>query len=111
MSRAATPASQLIPPTVTAWPVVGHHGAAQLLQRTLTPGSSPRHAYLLLGPPQVGKRTLAMAYAQALLCTADGPRPCGNCRACRLIANHSHPDLRVAIVVPSINLMLQWREV
>lgn len=99
MSRATTPASPSTSsaplPAPTAWSVVEHHAAVQLLQRTLTPGSSPRHAYLLLGAPQVGKRTLATAFAQALLCTADGPRPCGVCRACRLIANYSHPDLRV----------------
>ena len=39
------------------------------------------HAYLLTGPAQVGKRTLARAMASALVCTAPdgGVVPCGGC--------------------------------
>jgi DNA polymerase III subunit delta' len=77
------------------WPVIGHQWAVQLLQRTLEPASTgPRHAYLLLGPPQVGKSTLARAFARALLCTG-AVRPCGECRSCRLMGRGSHPDFRL----------------
>lgn len=54
------------------------------------------HAYLLTGPGQIGKMTLARTFAQALNCTADPEkRPCGECRACRLVATDRHPDVRV----------------
>lgn len=74
-------------------PVYGHAWTLNLLRRTLAEGA-PRHAYLFLGPRQVGKSTLARYFAQMLLCTAAGERPCGVCRACRLAAQDHHPDIR-----------------
>jgi DNA polymerase-3 subunit delta' len=53
------------------------------------------HALLFAGPAGVGKRALADAFAEAALCDAragDG-RACGNCRACKLLAAGTHPDL------------------
>jgi DNA polymerase-3 subunit delta' len=52
------------------------------------------HAYLFLGPPQVGKTTFARAFAAALLCNAP-VAPCYTCRHCRLLALDSHPDFRL----------------
>ena len=87
-----------------AWPVEGHEWAVRFLQRLLPSEEAegepradrgPGHAYLFLGPPQVGKTTLARAFAQALLCTGEGPRPCGACRSCHLMARGSHPDFRL----------------
>ena len=81
--------------------IVGHDWAVRLL------GSSIRHhrvghAYLITGPDQIGKMTLARTFTQALNCTAtDGQRPCGECRACLLIAADRHPDVRV--VLPEIS--------
>lgn len=42
------------------------------------------HAYVLSGPPGIGKKTLARKMAQTLLCL-EGPdsAPCGRCRGCR----------------------------
>lgn len=57
--------------------------------------SGPSHAYLLLGAPQIGKSTLARAFAQALLCTGEGQRPCHQCRACGLVARSAHSDLQL----------------
>ena len=53
------------------------------------------HALLLAGPPSVGKTTLALDLAAALLCTSPDPadRPCRQCRGCRLVASGNHPDL------------------
>ena len=53
------------------------------------------HAILLVGPDGVGKTTLALDLAAALLCTAEPPaaRPDRVCRACRLVEHGSHPDL------------------
>lgn len=57
-------------------------------------GGAP-HAVLLVGPAGVGKTTLALDLAAGLLCTANdrAARPCGACRACRLVASGGHPDL------------------
>jgi DNA polymerase-3 subunit delta' len=57
-------------------------------------GSTPG-GVLLVGPPGVGKTTLAVDLAAGLLCTAADPldRPCGSCRACRLVAGGGHPDV------------------
>jgi DNA polymerase-3 subunit delta' len=57
-------------------------------------GRAP-HAVLLVGPAGVGKTTLAEDLAAGLLCTASDPlaRPCGTCRACRLVARDRHPDV------------------
>lgn len=54
-----------------------------------------RHAYLITGPLSVGKSALARAFAMALQCQqADvGARPCGECRACKLMRSGNHPDL------------------
>jgi hypothetical protein len=53
------------------------------------------HSLLLVGPAGVGKTTLALDVAATLLCTAEPPeaRPCGTCRACRMIASGNHPDV------------------
>lgn len=75
------------------WPVVGHRWAVNLLHPLVQPtGPGPRHAYLFLGPPQIGKTALARAFATALLCTDPTQRPCGRCRSCRLMEKESHPD-------------------
>ena len=83
------------------WPVFGHNWAIQLLAKTAAPATGdsarrgPSHAYLLLGAPQIGKSTLAQAFAKALLCTGAGARPCQRCRACQLVARDAHPDLHL----------------
>jgi DNA polymerase III subunit delta' len=55
------------------------------------------HALLLVGPPSVGKRSLALDLAAALLCTGafGGERPCRACRACRMVEHGNHPDVHL----------------
>ncbi len=86
------------------WPIDGHAAASQFLQQLAQPAraietasqrASLRHAYLLFGPQQVGKRTLAHIFARAVLCTDPQQRPCGRCRACQLMERDNHPDFRV----------------
>lgn len=75
--------------------VVGHEWAVALLAGAVANGRVG-HAYLITGPDQVGKTTLALTFAQALNCTAaPEERPCGRCRSCRLIAAGHHPDLHL----------------
>lgn len=75
------------------WPVIGHDWAVDHLARALQHGRM-RHAYLFAGPRQIGKTTLARAFAAALNCTGDAP-PCGECRSCKLILKSAHPDLSI----------------
>ena len=56
-----------------------------------------RHAYLFSGPRGVGRRTLALNFAQAINCpspTAPGV-PCGTCRTCLQIARMQQADLTI----------------
>jgi DNA polymerase III subunit delta' len=55
------------------------------------------HALLITGRRGIGKRRLALYFAQALLCEdsrADGG-PCGRCPSCGYVAAGAHPDLRL----------------
>lgn len=76
--------------------IIGHQWAVDAL-RSAIEHDRVGHAYLITGPAQVGKGTLARTFAQALNCTAEPPddRPCGNCRSCRLIVAGRHPDVKI----------------
>jgi DNA polymerase-3 subunit delta' len=71
--------------------VVGQDAAVRQLEAA---AREPVHAYLLLGPPGSGKRSLARAFAGALL-TADAPDAASAERHVRLTLAEQHPDLRV----------------
>jgi DNA polymerase-3 subunit delta' len=78
------------------WGLLGHEWAVDMLTQHIS-REAVRHAYLLTGPPGLGRRTLALRFAQALNCTqptAPG-QPCGDCRDCRQIASMQHPDLSI----------------
>lgn len=54
------------------------------------------HAWLFAGHPGTGKLTLAIAFAQALFCSAPaGGRACGACQDCHLFSVGTHPDFRL----------------
>lgn len=78
------------------WNLLGHEWAVDMLKQHLLRDAA-RHAYLFGGPPGVGRRTLALRFAQALNCLqpfAPG-EPCGTCRDCRQIEAGQHPDLSI----------------
>ncbi len=79
--------------------IIGHKKAVEKFKRAASSGRVS-HAYLLAGPPAVGKETLAMAFARALLChrPLEGDS-CGVCTGCRQTNEGVHPDL--AITGPS----------
>jgi len=56
-----------------------------------------RHAYLFSGPPGLGRRTLALRFAQALNCAmpVSAGVPCGQCRNCKQIEAMQHADLTI----------------
>ena len=75
------------------WQVIGHERAVSLLKRSLE-SNALAHAYLFVGPPHVGKMTLALDLAKALNCEADD-RPCQKCAACKKIAAGNHADVQI----------------
>jgi DNA polymerase-3 subunit delta' len=75
--------------------VLGHERIRDLLGRALALGRLPP-SLLLTGPRGVGKRTLAMAVARALLCpNGAGGDACERCPACHRSGKGLHPDLLV----------------
>jgi DNA polymerase III subunit delta' len=66
-----------------------HPHARAVLLAGLPPHGHPSHAYLFHGPAGTGKRTIARAFATALL--ADGAEDPGH--VAERIARGSHPDL------------------
>lgn len=83
------------------WPVVGHEPALARLKRSLEKGNLG-HAYLISGPPHVGKMTLALTLAQALNCRSSDS-PCGTCLQCLRIAALSHPDVQVVTLGSAVS--------
>ncbi|MHB0875991.1 MAG: DNA polymerase III subunit [Anaerolineae bacterium] len=78
--------------------LIGHGWALDHLLKQHRLGSL-RHSHLLLGPAHVGKTTLAVTFAQSLVCEAGGEAPCGVCRTCGRIERGAFPD--VAVVEPA----------
>jgi DNA polymerase-3 subunit delta' len=78
------------------WGLLGHEWAVDMLRQHIAHDAA-RHAYLFVGPPGVGRRTLALRFAQALNCTQKVKPgvPCGKCRDCKQIESVQHPDLTV----------------
>ena len=78
------------------WNLIGHEWAVDMLKKHVVNGTT-RHAYLFSGPPGLGRRTLALRFAQALNCTTpiEAGVPCGQCRDCKQIAAVQHPDLTI----------------
>lgn len=65
------------------------------LRRTLSRGRIA-HAYLFAGMDGVGKRTVALAFAKALLCPhVQGGEACGACPVCARIDRGNHADVIV----------------
>lgn len=77
-----------------AWNLIGNQWAVDMLHAHLMQGEL-RHAYLFTGPDSIGKRTLAMQFAQAINCSSysDHGEMCGQCRACQYTATLTYPDL------------------
>jgi DNA polymerase-3 subunit delta' len=78
------------------WNLVGHEWAVDMLKKHVINGTT-RHAYLFAGPPGLGRRTLALRFAQALNCQTplEAGIPCGACRDCKQIEAMQHADLTV----------------
>ena len=93
---ASDPRPAVSPAVPAGWRTFGHDGARTFLLRGLRTGRLA-HAYLIAGPPRIGKRSLALDLARALNCEAGdlASRPCGDCRQCQRITRGVHADVRV----------------
>ncbi len=78
------------------WNLLGNEWAVEMLRQHVA-RRAVRHAYLFAGAPGLGRRTLALRFAQALNCTQplQPGIPCGECRDCKQIEAMQHPDLTV----------------
>ncbi len=76
------------------WRTLGQDHLIARLQPALELGRES-HAYLLIGPPHVGKLTLAREVAQAVNCLRGPCEPCGECVQCQRIAAGLHADVRL----------------
>ncbi len=83
------------------WNLIGNAWAQALLCGHMQ-DDRLRHAYLFVGPQGVGKRTLALRFAQALNCERHAgsgalcdPAQEPACRACRLTPQAAYPDLHM----------------
>ncbi|HEX5440530.1 MAG TPA: DNA polymerase III subunit delta', partial [Ktedonobacterales bacterium] len=75
--------------------IYGNQQARARLERAAL-GDVVSHAWLLAGPSDIGKTTLALEFARLLQCTGRAPAdsdPCGACSSCRKIAHGVHPDV------------------
>jgi len=74
---------------------IGNARRVNWLERAIATGQVS-HAYLFTGPAQIGKRTLTLAFAQAIQCAERAEtvgRACGVCLACRKVEHNNHPDV------------------
>lgn len=73
--------------------LIGQNEAKKRLGVSLT--GEPGHAFLLVGPSGIGKKTLGREFAKGLLCshpTEDGA--CGTCPGCHYMQAGTHPDYK-----------------
>jgi DNA polymerase-3 subunit delta' len=78
------------------WGIIGHNWAVDLLAEHIA-RRQERHAYLITGPQGVGRRTLALRFAQSLNCERPPSpgQPCLDCKTCQRIDAMQYPDLSV----------------
>ncbi len=75
------------------WKTIGTDIIITILKNSIAAGNMA-HAYLIAGPPHIGKATFALDIARYLNCTGSDP-PCDTCQSCRRINNGKHVDINV----------------
>ncbi|MCL6554431.1 MAG: DNA polymerase III subunit delta' [Firmicutes bacterium] len=83
---------------------------AVMLLRAAARAGRVGHAYLIVGPAGVGRRTVALAFAQYLNCQQADGDACGQCRSCRKVAGGHHPDVRILDVARGLYIEAPGKE-
>ncbi len=86
--------------------IVGQDRALTLLEAALR---QPRHAYLLVGPPNVGKTMAATAWCRALFCRDH--TGCGTCPECRTFDHGNYADFHLWQPATKSTTIEQVREI
>jgi len=78
------------------WNLFGHDWAIEILQKHIR-NDSVRHAYLFSGTPGIGRRSLAIKFAQAINCLQPPIQgeACSVCRICKQTEKLQLPDLSI----------------
>ncbi len=76
--------------------IIGHEHSIAILRNVIR-RDRVHHAWLFAGIPGIGRRTVALAFAQALNCLEDvgDAGACGRCSSCKKIEEGMHPDVLV----------------
>ena len=80
-----------------SWQMIGQEQPLAILSTDLA-NSRLHHAYLLIGPANIGKSHLALQLAQALNCI-EKDRPCQKCVQCVRIYKGLHADVQTVTLV------------
>lgn len=71
--------------------ILGQKRPKEILQKTLE-HNRVASGYLFTGAEGVGKEALAIEFAKAVFCSAEGSKPCNACSGCRRVGHFNHPD-------------------
>ncbi len=71
--------------------IIGQHSAKKLMEESLREGRIC-NAYMISGSRGMGKKTIARAFAAAIVCD-QGTAGCGGCKSCTMAKAGSHPDI------------------
>jgi len=72
--------------------IIGQEIVVKSLKNSIS-ANKTGHAYIFTGPSGIGKKTVARAFAGALLCEKPhGGEACGGCTPCRLYNKGTNPD-------------------
>src|SRR5262245_57208355 len=77
--------------------LLGHDPVLDRFRRTLRAGRLAS-TFLFVGPPGIGKKSLALYLAQGLLCERQPDEllePCGKCSSCAQVLAGTHPDIHL----------------
>lgn len=72
--------------------IIGHSKIINHLQNAIK-AEKISHAYIFHGEEGMGKKSLALSYAKALLCTENGINSCNKCKSCIQADSNNHPDI------------------